>query len=368
MIIYGFFTKGAAVMCKNEIKKEIDEISLAIRVRDAFATPAPITYIPTDPTQLIIDEKKRRMISYFAGYDVAELSDYELFYELVSNLDAMSGCAEKELFIEEIKSLYGDGALDDIQNPMELWRRLCDKMSQEKCNFNKKIAEISNYSKLNNISIFANIDNFSKYSDFVSDRVKEIKESDVEYAMCDISVLNFARTDDFHASLAYEKYRAGDGEAKDEALSGALYPILSALKSAGKTLLLNIGNNYSAAERMIEYFKARDILPGTVIFARNVARMSAERLCGVYNGARGEYSILSGVLLYDGDTVRDIKCRVLDIAAAYPIGKLFIGGAMTDSPLVSARHAILKRGVAEAIYELSDNREERIRLAELMSK
>ena len=63
-----------------------------------------------------------------------------------------------------------------------------------------------------------------------------------------------------------------------------------------------------------------------------------------------------------------MKCRVLDIAAAYPIGKLFIGGAMTDSPLVSARHAILKRGVAEAIYELSDNREERIRLAELMSK
>ena len=66
-------------MCKNEIKKEIDEISLAIRVRDAFATPAPITYIPTDPAQLIIDEKKRRMISYFAGYDAAELSDYELF-------------------------------------------------------------------------------------------------------------------------------------------------------------------------------------------------------------------------------------------------------------------------------------------------
>ena len=352
----------------DDTKKEIENIALAIRVSDAFAVPAPISYVPTNPAQLLIDEKKRRLIAYFAGSDVDKLSDYERFYEFVSNLDAMHGCAEKEIFIEEIKTLYGESFIADLDNTEKLWRNLCAEMSHEKCNIKYKIQEISDNLQIKNIPIFANVDNCEKYSDFVSDRVKEIETSEANFAVGDISVLNFARTDDFHASKAYEKYRAGDDGSKSEALSGALYPILSAIKTSGKTLLLNIGNNYASAERMIEYFKARDIMPTTVIFARDVARISAERLCGVYKGVRGEFSILSGVLWYEGDTVRDIKKRVLDIAAVYPIGKLFIGGALTSSPLISARHAILKRGVAEAIYELSNDSEECIRVAELISK
>ena len=121
-------------MCKNETKKEIDSIALEIKVRDAFATPLSISYIPTDPAQLIIDGKKRRLLAYFAGSDVEKLSDYELFYEFVSNLKAMSGCVEKELFVEEMKMLYGEDAINYIQDPKKLWIDICDKMSQEKCN------------------------------------------------------------------------------------------------------------------------------------------------------------------------------------------------------------------------------------------
>ena len=352
----------------NDTKKDIASVSEVLRVRDAFAEPRAMSYIPTDPAQLLIDDKRLRMRSYFVGGDVNKLSDYELFFEFVSNLDAMQGSAEKETFLEELKLLYSDCVLGNIADPKELWKSLCEKMSIENCNFGEKIKEISQYEKINSLRIFTNFDNFEKYSDFVEDQLEKIKNSDSEYAVADISVLNFSRTDDFHAATAYEKYRAGDSDAKSEALSGALYRTLSAIKNANKILLLNIGDNYSSAEQMIGYFRARDIMPSTVIFARDAARKSAERLCGVYKGARGEFSILSGVLCYEGDTVRDIKNRVLDISAVYPIGKLFIGGAPTESPFVAARHSILKRGIAEAICELSQDREEQLRIAEYMSK
>ena len=186
--------------------------------------------------------------------------------------------------------------------------------------------------------------------------------------MADISVLNFARTDDFHAAEAYKRYVAKDTKFRDVALSGALYPVMSAIKSAGKTLLLNIEDNYSSAERIIEYFSAREVLPNTVIFAREHSRRVAERLCGAYKSGKGEIFVRFGLLFYEGDTVRDIKARVLDASAVYPVGKLFVGGALTSSPLLPARHNILKRGIAEALYELSCDLDWCLRITENIVK
>ena len=109
-------------------------------------------------------------------------------------------------------------------------------------------------------------------------------------------------------------------------------------------------------------------MPNTVIFARNASRCVAERLCGVYKSATGEFAVRFGLLRYEGDTVRDIKNRVLDASALYPIGELFIGGALTSSPLLSARHKLLLRGVSEALSELCEDVDECLRVAEIISK
>ena len=364
IIVYIAFWEETVSVYRNGAQKDIAQISAAISVRDAFAAPSDISYIPTDPAQLLIDERKLHMLSYFTGADAEKLSDYERFFEFVSNLDAMQGSAEKEIFAEEIKSLYSEGSLKYITDPRALWENLCKEMSIENYNFAEKIKTISHYDKIKNIRIFTNIDNFENYADFVSNELEKIKNSEDAYVTADISVLNFSRTDAFHATEAYRKYKAGDRADLDIALSGALYPVMSAIRSAGKMLLLNIGDNYTAAERMIEYFRARAIMPNAVIFARREARRVAEQLCGVYKDANGELLLSAGLLYYDGDTVRDIKNRFLDIAAAYPIDRLFVGGAATTSVLVTPRHSVLKRGIAEGIYELCEDMNECLKLAE----
>ena len=339
-------------------KKDIERIASAIRIRDAFAAPDAISYIPTDPAQLLFDKRKLRMLSYFLGADVEKLSDYERFSEFVRCLEAIQGSAEKEIFVEEMKMLYSDEIIEHIDDPRALWSSMCEEMSLEKCNFKDKIVEISRYDKMVNIRIFAIIDDFDNYSDFVSYQVNNIKKSDAKYVTADISVLNFARTDEFHAAEAYKKYKAGDRDPLDVALSGALYPIMTQIKASGKTLLLNIEDNFTTAEQMIEYFKSRDLMPNTVIFSRFAARRVSERLCGVYDTPKGETFIGAGLLYYDGDTVRDVKNRLLDICAAYPIDKVIVGGAATSSPLVRARHALLRQGIAQGLYELCEDVDE----------
>ena len=336
-------------------KKDIERIASAIRIRDAFAAPDAISYIPTDPAQLLFDKRKLRMLSYFWGADVEKLSDYERFSEFARRLEAIQGSAEKEIFVEEMKMLYSDEIIEHIDDPRALWNSICEKMSLEKCNYKNKIVEISRYDKMENIRIFAIIDDFDNYSDFVSYQVNNIKKSDAKYVTADISVLNFARTDEFHAAEAYKKYKAGDRDLLDVALSGALYHAMSAIKASGKTLLLNIEDNFTSAEQMIEYFKSRDLMPNTVIFSRFAARRVSEQLCGVYDTPKGEAFIGAGLLYYDGDTVRDVKNRLLDICAAYPIDKVIVGGAATSSPLVRARHALLRQGIAQGLYELCED-------------
>ena len=347
-------------------KKDIERISAAISIRDAFAAPLDVSYRPTDPAQLLIDERKLKMLSYFAGTEAARLSDYEQFFEFVSVLDAMQGSAEKEIFTEELKLLYSKDVLDHIDDPKELWEIICEKMSLENCNFTEHLQETTKYNKIKTVRIFTNIDHFENYADFLADQTKKIKSSNAEYVTIDISVLNFARTDDFHAARAYEQYKVGDRAALDTALSGALYPVLSAIKEAGKRLLLNIEDNFTAAEKMLEYFRGRDIMPNTVIFAKRESRRVAEQLCGVYKTPKGELFVGAGLLYYEGDTARDVKNRFLDIAAAYPTDKLFVGGAMTSSLLVAARHNLLRRGIAEAIYELCEDMSACLEMAENM--
>lgn len=348
---------------RNDVEKDIAKIAAAIQIRDAFADPHEISYIPTDPAQLLIDERKLHMLSYFVGADADKLSDYERFSEFVSNLGAMQGSAEKEIFIEELKMLYSEDTLKNSKDAQALWKNLCEEMSFENYNFVETIKTMSHYDKTKNVRIFANIDNFKNYSDFVSAQLEQIESSDAEYVIADISVLNFSRTDSFHATEAYKKYRAGDNDAKHEMISGALYQIMSVIKSEGKTLLLNIEDNYAVAERMIGYFKGRDIMPNTLIFARSVAKRVAERLCGVQKSAKGEFLLGAGLLYYEGDTVRDIKNRFLDIASSYPIERIFVGGTMTVSPLVIPRHNLLKQGMAEAMYEICKDENEALELA-----
>ena len=116
---------------------------------------------------------------------------------------------------------------------------------------------------------------------------------------------------------------------------------------------------------MIKYFLEREIMPNTVIFARGGAvRASAERLSGIYKSSRGEIKIGAGILYYEGDTSRDIKNRLFDIAAVYPLSEVLVGGVMSEKSLISARHMLLKKGVAEALCELCEDENVRFDIAE----
>ncbi len=356
--------EGAMVFCDKDINAKIEYIASRIRVKDAFAMPLAIAEMPTDPSVILLDGEKLRTLSFFYGNEVFKMSHYERFEAFLEKLPFMSGSASKELFLAELSSLYGEQYLDDVKEPQKLWRELCDVMSFENTGFSNNIARAQQFERLDSVRLFSMENKKESYAELVSAELSKT-EGGAEFATLDISALDFIRTDDFHAAEEYKKYLAGENDALSGAISGAIYPVCARLKAKRKTLLLNIGENFSSAGRMIKYFLDRDIMPNTVIFARGTAaRASAERLCGVYKRAKDEIKIKCGVLYYEGDTVRDIRSRLVDIAAVYPIGEIFVGGALTKDPLVSARHKLLKEGVAEAIYNLCEDEKACLDIAE----
>ncbi|MBO7250783.1 MAG: hypothetical protein J6V42_05865 [Clostridia bacterium] len=344
-------------------EKEIDAVMSRICIKDAFAEPTPALAPLTDPAQILIDEQKIRILSLILGSEVFKMSRYETFEAVVKSLPALSGSAAAEIFCAEISSLYGADYLEDIKSPRKLWEKLSEIMDFEHPEFREKLERAMSFERLDSVKLFSS-KRRDGYRELISAEISRI-DNGAEYVTLDISSLDFRKTDDFHASEDYKKYLLGDADALHGALSGALYPICAHLRTKEKTLLLSIDENYAAAERMIKYFLEREIMPNTVIFARGAAaRASAERLSGIYKSSRGEIKIRSGILYYEGDTSRDIKNRLLDIAAVYPVSEAFVGGVMSEKTLISARHTLLKKGIAEALCELCKDENSRFDIAE----
>lgn len=315
---------------------------LYIPVTESFAQPSFSAAIISDPTQLMIDNGKRRMLE-LCGVDTEKLSDFELFSAWVENLPKMKGSGVYELFFAELEYFFGISDVFDL-DICELWRRLCG-IIEEKLFDKEQIIAASNVNNLPSAPL-PRLSEAESFSELVNKNLEYIREIDNGDVILDLSDINFIRTDRYHAEQAYRAYVGGEKEGRDVFLSGLLYPIFEECKRLGLSVSVYVGERYTSLKKMTEYFLERGVLPSLRIFADDaiITRVASE-ICGKYGSRR----ILCGILYEDGDTTERIAERIKRISRVYPIGAIVAGGSHTTSPTFAARHIILERGIEIAL-------------------
>ena len=318
-----------------------------IPTKEVFATPVLENEILTNPTQLLLDSEKRRFLALCT--DISDCaSDYELFEAFVENLWKMRGSGVYQLFCQELE-LFFDYREDVLSaDPKELWRRFCEVLCKSVFDINmlKKISAQKTLSHKLPI-VYGGV----SYEELISKNLDAINEFDGDFVVIGLSGYNFVRTDRYHAQKAYISYIGGDKKSVDAVLSGLLYPMCERIKKQGKKLYVYIGDNFASAKLMIEYFSSRGILPETRIFTscENLERVAAE-LCGVYG--KDNTRVRCGLVYRQGDTVEKISENIKRVAAVYPIGELFLGGSIGESPAFAAKLRMLEMALNIAVNEI----------------
>ncbi len=309
-----------------------------IPVLECFAKPRANCPIITNPTQLLIDSDKLRMLT-LCGVHSCGMSDFELFSAFVANLTNMRGSGVYELFYEELCLFFGISEdITDIDT-CELWRILCEKIE------NGEILDCQREIRLPE-RILPIISKTADYGELIRKNLDFINSVESDFVSLDISDIDFVRTDKYHAEVAYRAYLNGDSGRRSELVSGMLYPVCEEIKKRKLSLFVYVGGNYQSAKKMIEYFCDRGVLPNTRIFADDeILFRVASKLCGAYGDAR----VLCGFLYESGDTAENIAEKIKKIVRVYPIGALIAGGSVTTSPAFAARHNILRHGIEMAL-------------------
>ena len=318
-----------------------------IPVQELFATPVLESEVLTNPTQLLIDDEKRRFFALCTDRD-DYTSDYELFAAFVENLWKMRGSGVYQLFCEELKLFFG--YIEDIlsADPKELWRRFCDTL-------NESVFDIDMLKKISHQKTLSYklpmINNGVGYEQLIRKNLEVINAIEGDFVVVALSGYNFVKTDRYHAEEACLSDLKEDRKSLDTVYSGLLYPICEMIKKQGKKLYLYIGNNFDSAKLMIEYFSSRGILPETRIFTScdNLERVASE-LCGVYGSDK--IRVRCGLVYWQGDTVEKISESIKRVAAVYPIAELFLGGSVGKSPAFVAKLRMLEIALNAAIKEI----------------
>jgi len=338
-------------------------------ISDRFACPCAKVDIYTNPAQLLLDGQKDRMARICSDskeFRYNKMSDYERFRAFVDALPKMAWSGAYELFFEEL-SLFFDCEITGAIDVRELWKALCEKMSET-------ILDLDAILKKCSVAVCKNnylpiICKGGDYSALVDKNLKNLADISDGIAAIDISEIEFSVTDRYHADMACRAYSEGDESQKDIIMSALLYSICEFAKKSDITLYLYIGDNYTSASAIISYFEGRGILPNIRIFASDsICYRVAKELCGVYDIGSSEIRIDLGLVYAEGDTVKSIADKVKNIARVYPVGELAIGGSRSSSPVFAAADALLKKGIAEALAEMCDNEEQAMLCADSIIK
>ena len=229
-----------------------------------------------NPTEIFLNDELLRlsgMLSDDKKRDVKEMSDFEKFALVCSSVGRGKGIRLIENFIEEIFCVftlidereYIDSLIIKSEinshNASELWRKLCmifgnvdayccDEKNKSNNKYQDKNASENAVEKNNNITYSIDIEeilksipkNAENMVDFADELFKSIENKGISDIVIRIKGQpEFPKTDKYHCSVAFEKYRDGEILCTDEKFSlyyGLIYQIIS--KKSEQKLQLNI--------------------------------------------------------------------------------------------------------------------------------
>ena len=173
-----------------------------VEVSECFAVPKIEKATLTNPTQLLLDEEKLRMLR-LCGESVNGASDYELFEGFVNSLPKMYGSSVYELLFEELR-LFFDYEAELLPDASELWRILCDKI--ESWGYVYPDTLFPQTPPMISLSYEGCVD----LDSLIAKNLDMIVSSESDVVTVDISDVCFEKSDKYHAAVAYSEYLGGD--------------------------------------------------------------------------------------------------------------------------------------------------------------
>ena len=337
----------------NALYERIEDV----RAIDLLGPPRKWEGNVTNITELLFDNEKNKMACRFASAQSVpyeKTSDFERFSLYLSNMPNMAGSGSRALFAEELSLLFGYKGKLDGECVNELWGSAASAL--ECCGYNAdRLLERRGISQIDVDGIYEiklNRSYARSYLDYLDEVAFEMAKMPCDTLYCDISELNFVRTDVYHCEEAYKRYascRDYNKEQEDMLTCGVLYSVCERLKKENRALWLYVGNNLSCAESMLAYYKDRGVLPRVyVVLSESSAKLGATRLC--FDPA------ISPALAYEmGDTEERIAKKLLELASVYPISLVRYGGIFGTVALPIAAHNMVKRGICKALCEVCDD-------------
>lgn len=340
--------------CFDELYDRISRIDIS----DILGESRGIPKVVSNPAQLLLDDEKQRMTLPFlkdTALSYEKMSDYERFSLFVSNLAYMSGSGASERFCEELKLLFGYDVSVMGASAERIWKTCSDVLESVGYNAEElfKKRGIRGDVRPDVFSLELKHRYTRSYLDYSDEICAEISYHRNKTVFCDISGIDFIRTDIYHCEEAYRAFASGRGYAKemgDTLMCGVLYSVCESLKNQDRELWLYVGENIASAKRMLGYFSERGVLPFVrVIASEPFIKSGAQNLSSVSSRVR------VGLVYEASDTERSIARKITDIAETYPVGLLRYGGIMIDLPFADAARNIVKRGVCRALLDICDD-------------
>lgn len=308
----------------------------------------------TNPTQLLIGEKARRMLFLCLGktrVKISEMSDYEIFEAFLNNIVLLSGSGVREFFCLGMKEFFDIDVLSEKKSAKELWSETCRIIEEQ------SVKSVCCEKK----QIFGALRAEKDLYSFIEGESKSFSKS----CFMDISDFSFIKSDKYHTENAYTAYCQNRKYDRDLLLSGVDFLLLEKIKDSNICLDIYIGDNVVSAEKMLEYLLSRGVLPNCRLIA-NAKHIYETALVADRISSRCDFEKqINCGLAFDADfSSAIVASEIKKLASVYPLGKLKLFTSRKKSPNHLVAELILKQGLSIALNDFCENVEEAISIGE----
>ena len=327
-----------------------------------YATPKIKNRVLTNITELIKTPQKNRIISLFIKDEkcnLEQLSDFEYFDALCTALTRWIGTRDGAVTEEELFILYGkEFDVELLQSDdfvRELWNignESLQKASGDYREFLTKNGVEKLYDKKEPFLSFGCVE---KYND----------EQEALTLLCDFRALAFQRPNPYSTLCAEQKHVRGEvlsNEERSLLAAQALYLLCTADRARPVELRLRADGDGRTVADVIAYLKRLGVR-GRVWLA-NDGSMSVATLVALCDQSDAALSIRPEIVLGECDARPYAYERLCALSARYPIERWHFGGVPGDGPLFLGGHVHMRRILASLICEITERKQDRIRLAE----
>ncbi len=349
----------------------------AMHVTDFFAEQKCRGFVPTNITELIKNRSKIEIMIALGcdeKYRNGSASDFEFFAEWERILPLCAGNGEETIYREELR-LVGLSLPSSVQTREEVCRRwqMANDGLQQLSHF-KKAEKATTFDWVQFVSEFVisckgKSRKLSELAEEARKTVGALKSKEL-HVIFPLFEMEYQRTDPYHAEGALEKMVCDKKLYSEELflVSAQLLILLLKAKTETKiTLHLYAEPSSETPRLLITYLKERELFAGDA-FVGAFVDQNFDVLHALAGCSDERVHVRPELLLRHKDCTEALSAQLKKLFAAYPMGGITFGGALTDSFCPELLHGIFREALADCLADLCREEAQAIVLARKMLK